>query len=609
MLLGERDTDAPKDPGEQDEMLDELRQTLGLLSAAAAEHEETQLCMGFDDVVNISDDGTASSPELCESTSSDATSVTASTSPSPPHSFQVPLGFLEAALPYIDKKTIRTALEDADITEDGSVDMEALVDTILTRNYIRELEERGMEDELVEARGSSQWETAQVKRPSKRVKKSTNKSAGEKLVFGDPLQRHRRPQTPQGGVLSPGTLPPPDPWIQLTSLSDHLATLVPSCRSEYFRSAFHSDKHDTPVIALRTALHQACRTMPGGLNPENVDKEILFTFLDLLLPRQDSECRPDLVSDAQLALVATGGEISNALDLVKVLTDLDQDYSSRNYTFGVYHSSSSPPSPLPMSSTSSEAPRSIPTVTLPSGPPASPLPAQYKHSRTGPSTVSANKPSPFQWQKVHERRPNHGPSPHAAFIPAYQLQRGRKAQISASPASVQQAAISQRRMEYNMQKSNELVKQASRMWQKGKNKSYGGEVALYFAERAREFQEAARVEALNAARAMVMSRRTTSGNQDTIDLHGTTAHEAVVIVDEVLEASPASPRELDCHTCGSCLLILDCCAEKPLTIVTGRGTHSAGQVSVLKPALRKSLVSRGWNVSSWDGGLTVRGKA
>jgi hypothetical protein len=47
---------------------------------------------------------------------------------------------------------------------------------------------------------------------------------------------------------------------------------------------------------------------------------------------------------------------------------------------------------------------------------------------------------------------------------------------------------------------------------------------------------------------------------------------------------------------------------KPLKIITGRGTHSVGHVSVLKPALRKALVEDGWNITSWDGGLVVRGK-
>jgi len=49
-------------------------------------------------------------------------------------------------------------------------------------------------------------------------------------------------------------------------------------------------------------------------------------------------------------------------------------------------------------------------------------------------------------------------------------------------------------------------------------------------------------------------------------------------------------------------------SDKPLKIITGRGSHSVNQVSVLKPAVRKALVEDGWNVASWDGGLVVRGK-
>jgi len=47
---------------------------------------------------------------------------------------------------------------------------------------------------------------------------------------------------------------------------------------------------------------------------------------------------------------------------------------------------------------------------------------------------------------------------------------------------------------------------------------------------------------------------------------------------------------------------------QPLKIITGRGAHSVGQESVLKPALQKTLIEDGWSVSTWDAGLTVRGK-
>ena len=45
----------------------------------------------------------------------------------------------------------------------------------------------------------------------------------------------------------------------------------------------------------------------------------------------------------------------------------------------------------------------------------------------------------------------------------------------------------------------------------------------------------------------------------------------------------------------------------PMRIITGKGTHSAGRVSVLKPALRSALMEDGWFVTAWDAGLVVRG--
>lgn len=78
----------------------------------------------------------------------------------------------------------------------------------------------------------------------------------------------------------------------------------------------------------------------------------------------------------------------------------------------------------------------------------------------------------------------------------------------------------------SMRKRDELLLEASKMWQKGNKKTRGGEVAFYFAERvgffclnhldrdsliiifqAREFQELAKVEALNAACTIIEAKR------------------------------------------------------------------------------------------------------
>ena len=47
---------------------------------------------------------------------------------------------------------------------------------------------------------------------------------------------------------------------------------------------------------------------------------------------------------------------------------------------------------------------------------------------------------------------------------------------------------------------------------------------------------------------------------------------------------------------------------RPLRIITGRGSHSVNQVSVLKPKIREALNEDGWFVGVWDGGLIVRGR-
>jgi DNA-nicking Smr family endonuclease len=115
-------------------------------------------------------------------------------------------------------------------------------------------------------------------------------------------------------------------------------------------------------------------------------------------------------------------------------------------------------------------------------------------------------------------------------------------------------------------------------------------VALYYAQRAREVTEKAREDALNEARELVEAKRYASDDKRSIDLHGTCVQEAIVITSEILEREGCSPAS-------------------PLRLITGRGTHSVGGVGVLKPAVHRALVNKGWDVRMWDGGLVVQGRA
>jgi len=138
-----------------------------------------------------------------------------------------------------------------------------------------------------------------------------------------------------------------------------------------------------------------------------------------------------------------------------------------------------------------------------------------------------------------------------------------------------------------MKERNELLRQAAGAWKSGNKKKRGGEIAAYYAERAKDVQEIARKEQLERARDMVEAKR--AANRDTIDLHGTSVSEAIVIVKDILQQDGSSPT-------------------KPLTIITGRGIHSVNGVGVLRPAVRIALEEDGWYIGAWDGGLFVKGK-
>ena len=77
--------------------------------------------------------------------------------------------------------------------------------------------------------------------------------------------------------------------------------------------------------------------------------------------------------------------------------------------------------------------------------------------------------------------------------------------------------------------------------------------------------------------------------QDTLDLHYCTVSESQVLAREVLSEGWVSP-------------------SRPLHIITVRGTHSRGGVSVIQQSLKKTLENEGWNVVRHDVGLIVRGK-
>jgi hypothetical protein len=103
--------------------------------------------------------------------------------------------------------------------------------------------------------------------------------------------------------------------------------------------------------------------------------------------------------------------------------------------------------------------------------------------------------------------------------------------------------------------------------------------------------------------------RETAASGTTIDLHYTTAPQAVILAKEFLRDYGASDSKLDR------LHISDVGVDKRILIVvhtmqfiTGQGKHSVDGKAVLGPAVYDALIKDGWNVSTFAGGLTVRGR-
>ncbi|KAF5384627.1 hypothetical protein D9757_007513 [Collybiopsis confluens] len=540
------------------------------------------------DILSVSEDVVTddSTPSLSFTNGDTSTSNSADFLNQP---FSTPLGFLQAALPHIPNERLHRIILDLDL-QGGGLDMADTVARILSEETIREMQERGFEG-LDDTDGyvvkEQRWETVGKKSPERK------KNKGRKITLVDVRQKqHAQPPAAIADKRS-SSLPAPDPWTQISSLSSHLASLLPSQQSSFFSTYFHSPKYSTPYAALIDAL----RTITKSLAGDEADySPILLSLLDILLPSYDyldPEQSSRLVSDIELSLCATQGRADEALDLVRLLRDLDDD-SSGYLEMGIYHQPvGTIPFPVDTAPSKRTPENAVKIPQLPPAPPPVPPPPPLK--RDSPSR-SKNRPSPYQWQIVPQRQRRKTPYTHSAFVPAYTRDvNGIKVRGSGNglgkggKGDVGELGEFRKRIQDSHRRRNEMLREASRMWQKGNAKSRGGEVALYFAERAREFQELAKKDALEAARMMVESKRLTSREDDTVDLHGTTASEAAVIALETLVSMRCSP-------------------SKPLKVITGRGTHSANQISILKPALQKALVEEGWAVSTWDGGLIVRGK-
>ncbi|KAL0955150.1 hypothetical protein HGRIS_004062 [Hohenbuehelia grisea] len=551
--------------------LETLRDTLREVATHAEYHVQEELPNISD--LHLNDNGDATSSILNDDYADDCTSFTVTTqttscttasdfspfetSTGDTYPFSSPLGFLQTALPHVSVTRLAIALSDYGV-EEKELDMWDVVATILSEEAVREMEERGLEgldDEELSGEAPVSWTVVEKRRGNKPQR------SAPLFSLGDVRQQNQRKARP-GTRSSPSTelrasIPGPDPWVQLSSLSELASTLLSPHPSSFFLSFFHSPNYATPYLALRQALISICKKndasspIASGSNSSENSKDHttpLFSILDIVLSADDAPLDPDehskLISDIDLSLRATDGRADDSLELVQLLRELDVDSTDGPQLMGVYHDS-----PRIMSTNASQVDteriaierpwqRSLPSEPPPVPPPPSKSASIYSALPTNERS-SVRKPGPYAWKKVPERKGPSGPHPLAQSIPAYAQAKGKSANLRDARAVHDRAKFM--RANAMMRKRDEFLREAARMWQRGNMKSRGGEIALYYAQRARECDEIARKQALEAARLSVEATRSHSANGDTIDLHGTTVDEAIDIVKGLLITSPPRP--------------------------------------------------------------------
>lgn len=593
-----------------------LRENLNELASQATEQYESELCDELDSAhlssQCLSTDDSCSSPGYYGETTE---SITSESSVVSNQSFSSPLGFLQAALPHIPLSKLRRALSEAGSSDLNSIDMESIIENLSTKEYIRELEERGLdgfddEDPSRSIRDEKAWHRVEPEKkvvsPSKNGNVTKKKNARNKAIpLVDIRQRQHIPSSARELVSAQV----PDVWTQLASISEYLASRLPPNSPKFFQSYFHSPKYTSPARAVRAALSDIAGKITERANhtrsPDSGYTSVLFGLLDIIResPAYDElepAQRSIVYSDTQLALSATQGRGDDSLDIISLLLGLELDVQTGSLAMGVFHLPQSPLSP-----TSSSA-----TLSSPVSPSKSPIRVTNGMSHSPPATkrvphspTKAEHSNALDWQTVVSRKPPENRSRSLSLsIPAYGkysstgtanirgtgngFGKGGKGDVGELTSA---RSNMRRHLTESWRKENELLREASRAWRSGNSKSRGGEIAQYFAERARETRELSKRDALNEARRMVDTKRYKCTDPNTLDIHGTNVWEATTIVKEVLQQE-------------------GCTTSKPFKIITGRGNHSANGVGVLKPAVKNALVRDGWNVSVWEGGLVVRGR-
>ena len=465
-----------------------LRATLNELSLQADELQQSELsdhyfASQFDDTIS-----SWTTPDTGTDILGTASRGNSGTSDSSNYARTSPLRFLQMALPDVTTSRLKQALE---TSEDEEADLWEIVATILSEESIREMEERGLDglDEEADYTNFDEdevdWETVQVKKktPVRSGKKKKTQPRPMKVALADIRQQHHVQKGVHCRNGSTGSItaasPAADPWVRLSSLSARLSSLLPPHPPTTFSSFFHSADYPTSYDALRAALSSISKTSPEEIDGHTT---VLFHILDIVMPEYENvnaDKRYRVISDVQLAVAVTDGRGDDSLDIVSLLRDLDSDPN-----MGLNHLPAPPPSSpdLPSSPNRGKTPQLSLWTQRQSGPPDIPQPRIASRSPQTP-----NKPNPFQWQVIPERKvAARGPHPLVHQIPAYSRDvNGIKTERASTPRtgnSTYDSSEFRQQITKARARMHSALMNAAIMYQKGNSKNRGGDVALYYAE-------------------------------------------------------------------------------------------------------------------------------
>jgi hypothetical protein len=299
--------------------------------------------------------------------------------------------------------------------------MQRLVEDLLSQELLAAFERESIQSPA----------TVEEERPEVTKRRSVK---GKKAARAKPVPlidiRQRQHQPPPGASASPTTARgDPDPWSHLVSLASYISDLLPSYSASEFLSAFHSPQHATPYDALTSFLNSV---KPGKREEIAVDND-LITLMTLCVGDDQDEEGFDAIL-ARKCVLATEGRIEDALDLFKLVQDME-------FSGPIVHL----PAPT-LSSRQNDPLTTRPLASPTRGKSKSSIPTKRTAARQSTQCVPSAPAPPNSWTYVEKRKPTAVQTyPHAEFIPSSQHNRYHRLIATETPEKSVEGANQVRR--------------------------------------------------------------------------------------------------------------------------------------------------------------------